>query len=850
MEKILKKYTTIPQHLYVKREADNQLKRIIDEMERPGYVLVARQMGKTNLLLNAIREYKNENNLFAYVDLSNNFKEERECYRNIVDKIIEPNEELFSPISAEISANREKKALSPHKEYEKELRQILSIFKGKLIIILDEIDALRSVDYSDNIFAQIRSNYFARTNFPEFNNLTYVLSGVIEPTELIKDKNKSPFNIGEKIYLDDFTFKEHESFIEKSELKISKEISEEIYSWTNGNPRITFDICSEIEDLQLKGEKTTIEHLENIINNKYFIHFDIAPIDHIRDIVTENESIRKAVQNIKKGVLIDNVEIKRKLYLYGIVNSNLDLDKLQIKNKIIDKSLSSSWLESIEKESVDLFSLAIEKYDTNEYEEAIILFEEYLNTRNVPKLNLDISKYNIGFSYYRLRKYSEAIKTLESHQYDKNQLYYNSSKSILGTSHIASGNSIIGIELLKEVIDSDAVGFALNNALLNLGNYYFTQKEYPKSIELLDKIINQIGTDGESNNHKIKVIAHTTKAQVLSELKQDKDALIQVNFAIALADNSDKLELEYYAYILGDKVDKNRFINVCRIIIDEKVQFNLKEQHDFSFTEVNLRRYLYELILLDEVGLFNELLDYTNEFLINENSKAEIVFSLINFSSDNNNTNKILDYILSKEELLTDDHIAMVVYRHRAILEINRGVYFEELLNKYLNYFRILNEKIHINDISLIAHGAKYYSDKLRIDNAIEICLLISKKLINLSDELLYETIIIYYWLSNLYFTKRDNLNAVYYANKTIDIIKKFEGKRGSLIDEKGIRTILEQVVQIRNSSSLPKPMIRLTKKYGRNDKVKVKYNDNSIKEGKYKNFEADIIAERCSIID
>ena len=60
MEKILRKYTTIPNHLYVERNADKQLKNIIEEMERPGYVLVSRQMGKTNLLFNAIRKLENK----------------------------------------------------------------------------------------------------------------------------------------------------------------------------------------------------------------------------------------------------------------------------------------------------------------------------------------------------------------------------------------------------------------------------------------------------------------------------------------------------------------------------------------------------------------------------------------------------------------------------------------------------------------------------------------------------------------------------------------------------------------------------------------------------------------------
>ena len=234
MEKRLKKYTSIPQHLYVNRNADEQLKRIVDEMQRPGYVLVARQMGKTNLLFNAKRTLENNDRLFVYVDLSNVFKYERECYRNIIDNIIEPNENLFEAVEPDINILRDKK-LPPHKEYSKSLRIVLEHFQGDIVIVLDEIDALRTADYSDNIFAQIRSNYFSRTNFPVFEKLTYILSGVIEPTELIKDRNKSPFNIGDKIYLDDFSLDEHNVFIDKSELILSENVSNEIYHWKLNN---------------------------------------------------------------------------------------------------------------------------------------------------------------------------------------------------------------------------------------------------------------------------------------------------------------------------------------------------------------------------------------------------------------------------------------------------------------------------------------------------------------------------------------------------------------------------------------------------------------------------------------
>ncbi len=67
MTKILKPYTIIPPDLYVQRDADRQIKNIIKDMGRPGYVLVSRQMGKTNLLLNAKRKLETPNDVYSII---------------------------------------------------------------------------------------------------------------------------------------------------------------------------------------------------------------------------------------------------------------------------------------------------------------------------------------------------------------------------------------------------------------------------------------------------------------------------------------------------------------------------------------------------------------------------------------------------------------------------------------------------------------------------------------------------------------------------------------------------------------------------------------------------------------
>ncbi len=301
MPKILKPYTIIPPELYVQRDADKQVKNIITDMGRPGYVLVSRQMGKTNLLLNAKRKLETSSDAFVYVDLSNSFDSAKSCFENIIDIAIDTYPEKFSSIKQLLHDRRnELKDTPPHKQHTNEIRILLKeLNDGKLVIILDEIDALTKTNYSDQIFSQIRSSYFAsRINYPEFNNLTYLLSGVVEPSEIIKDPKVSPFNIGQKIYLNDFSRNEFEHFLQISQLSLNLELRDRIFYWTNGNPRITWDLCSAIEN-EIKNNEITIDNIDSIVNDIYLKSFDKPPIDNIREIVKKDREIRNSIIEIE-----------------------------------------------------------------------------------------------------------------------------------------------------------------------------------------------------------------------------------------------------------------------------------------------------------------------------------------------------------------------------------------------------------------------------------------------------------------------------------------------------------------------------------------------------------------------
>lgn len=846
MKKKLIKYTTIPDALYVNRNADNQLKNIIDEMQRPGYVLVARQMGKTNLLFNAKRKLENSNRLFAYIDLSNVFKKERECYRYLIDNIIEPNEILFEEIKNELIALREEK-LPPHNEYFKSLRLILECFNGDIVVILDEIDALRSVDYSDNIFAQIRSNYFSRTSYSVFERLTYILSGVIEPTELIKDKNKSPFNIGEKIYLDDFTLEEHEEFIKKSELQLSDDLSQEIYKWTKGNPRLTFDICSSIESLIIENHTITKETIFEVIKRKYLTSYDIAPIDHIRELVKSDKKVRNAllsIYNKKFDILSD--EIKKRLYLYGIINSKFD-DETKIKNPIIELSLTEEWIKSIEKQSQDNYSYGLEKIDQFEFEEAIQLLNEFLTNSSPTKQQIEICNYNIGFAYYKLRKLEKAVESF-SKEYTID-FYKGNSKSLLGICKLGLGEIEEGLKTLEEIILNKTNDFAYRNAILNLAPF-ITKKDKQRALSLYDDLFASTLENSDDTSDfeldKLKTLANYYKAEIYFENKELDDAQIAIQEALKYSTLSDSLFLKFSLFNLSSDKNVNIIKEIVETIINSELKFDKDYSYPISFSENHIISYLNVSFEFDLMDCFENLLEYSYQKLFSKkNDKFQILYIA---SKESSKQIDLLKYILSKREIASENIILPTLRDLSFAFSKNQSEFF-----KYFYQYQVLFSKSDIllnDDIYLFAIAIKLKSDIKKINEALEMCFNIENKIKDTNDdELRFESLIIYYWISSLYFSLNQRQQAIEFADKTINLIADSQRERTSMIDEKGLKVITEQMNQIKSSSIIRQP-ITYQKKYGRNELVKVKYLNGDIKEGKFKKFEADILAERCKIIN
>lgn len=492
MSKQLRATTIIPGSLYIERNADRQLQNVLDDMGRPGYVLVARQMGKTNLLMHIKKQNEDERNVFVYVDLSNLCSSSRQCFRNIIDTAIESRPELFSHLLPVMSESRRRELSLPYKEHEHELKLLLQAIDGKLVIQLDEVDALTKVEYSDEIFAQIRSMYFNRVNFHESERLTYILSGVAEPSELIKNKKISPFNIGEKIYLDDFSRHEVALFFKKTGLPVPADVEDRIYHWTNGHPRMTWDVTSAVEDVLIRYGHVSCKDVDRVVSVLYLESFDTAPIDNIRDVVQNNVEIRRSVLSLIEGKDV-NETVKRKMYLAGIIKANISNPKL--KNEVIKSALNLDWLKNIDSQSRSLFTLGNEQFQLGNYREAITCYKDIISGYELGNQNFVLQK--IGICYSNLGEYQLARDYFNRCQFDlssEDNDYFMNLYNI-GLCFYKENNYTESIKYFKDIIDNHKRSIIKCRSFVNYGsalvNSAYDENKY-QALEIFRTLLKEL----------------------------------------------------------------------------------------------------------------------------------------------------------------------------------------------------------------------------------------------------------------------------------------------------------------------------------------------------------------------
>lgn len=231
---------------YVTRHADQE---IVDSLLAGElcYVLTARQMGKSSLLGRAVARLAAEGVRAASFELTQIGKQDRR----------KRPEQWYFGLAYEIHRQlgigqpllawwQERIRLSAVQRFVAFLRElVLSSCQGRVVVVVDEIESTIGLPFADDFFAAIRACYNARASEPDMQRLTFVLVGVASPDQLIRDPSRTPFNVGRRIELDDFTAAEAQ--VLAVGLHPLPEVAtarlDRVLYWTAGQPYLTQALC-------------------------------------------------------------------------------------------------------------------------------------------------------------------------------------------------------------------------------------------------------------------------------------------------------------------------------------------------------------------------------------------------------------------------------------------------------------------------------------------------------------------------------------------------------------------------------------------------------------------------------
>jgi len=338
---------------YIEREADTHLFTSLLRSEFC-YVLTSRQMGKSSLMMRTAARLRQEGVAAIVLDL-NAFGHDLTREQWYISLTLHLARRLN--VLREVRAFWEQASdLSPLQRWVGAIQHILQhLHAGPLVVFIDEIDQVRLLDFNvDEFFAAIRSCYSGRPEDPEYNRLTFCLLGVALPSELIRDPQLTPFNIGTHIELTDFTEAQTLGLtvgLDREEI-VGEVLLERVYFWTNGHPYLTQRLCQAIVETPEVGTPQQVDTLCERLFLSSEAHEQDDNLIFVRDRLLRSLNDERDVANLL--TLYDRIVAGKSvpdrksdalvgvLRLSGIARPVGSL--LQVRNRIYERVFDRRWV--------------------------------------------------------------------------------------------------------------------------------------------------------------------------------------------------------------------------------------------------------------------------------------------------------------------------------------------------------------------------------------------------------------------------------------------------------------------------------------------------------------------------
>jgi hypothetical protein len=191
---------------YLVRPQDADLRTALNRYDSIVLIKGARQMGKTSLLARGLQQARERGAKVVLTDFQKLNVSDLESPTNLYVTLAESlAEQLDLPVFAQDVWDERR---GPNVNFERYIRrEVLAKLNAPLVWGLDEVDRLFSCTFGSEVFGLFRSWHNERALDPTgpWAGMTLGIAYATEAHLFITDMNQSPFNVGTRLALDDFT---------------------------------------------------------------------------------------------------------------------------------------------------------------------------------------------------------------------------------------------------------------------------------------------------------------------------------------------------------------------------------------------------------------------------------------------------------------------------------------------------------------------------------------------------------------------------------------------------------------------------------------------------------------------
>lgn len=224
---------------YIERDEDAVLQRELGKRQGKTITIrAARQTGKTSLLIRGVHQLKGTGAKVAHIDLQSAEESRLASLDSFLEWFARLTVRKLRLDQSEVDAAW-RSGIGALDKLSYLLEDYVIPAAGRVVLAIDEADRVLATSYHSDFFGMIRSWHNNRAISDVWDELDILMVISTEPHLLIKDVSQSPFNVGTRLRLRDFTLDQVAELNRRYRSPLADSQLPELFDYLGGHPYLT-----------------------------------------------------------------------------------------------------------------------------------------------------------------------------------------------------------------------------------------------------------------------------------------------------------------------------------------------------------------------------------------------------------------------------------------------------------------------------------------------------------------------------------------------------------------------------------------------------------------------------------